>query len=157
MLTSGNFGLYSNTYTVSQLANGTGLIPGRLENEPNSGNFKQLVFNNTGSTLANNAALSFVAAEASDYSVGLADTDTDASLCVGVNDNAGAAIPDQTYFWMSTKGFVTVNVNAGVAAGALVAPSSTGGSLGAAGTTQQTNIQLLEASGGGGATSALII
>src|SRR6185503_15551038 len=151
MLTSGNFGLYSETYTASTLR--SGLSAGRRESTPDNKSVKMLVLNDSGSTIAANAAVSFIAASASSYEVAAADSDTDASLCIGVNDNVGGTVADDVYFWITVQGFATVLVNAGISAGGLVAPSSTAGSLGASGTSQQTNIQAIEASpGGGGAT-----
>lgn len=146
MLTSGSFGLYADTYTD---LSGTGLQAGRVEQEPNSPNFKMLVFNNTGSTLANNAALSFVAASAESFYVRLADTDTDASPIVGCNDNAGAAIADQSYFWMSFKGFMEMSIATGLAAGAFLGASATGGVAGAAANVDQGNLYTTEANASG--------
>lgn len=154
MLTSGNFGLYSETYTS---LTGTGLQVGRRETTPDNLAEKMLVLNDSGATIAANAAVSFIAASATSYEVAAADSDTDASLVIGVNDNVGGTVADNVYFWITVRGFATVLVNAGIVAGGLVAPSSTAGSLGAAGNTQQTNIQAIEASpGGGGATDVWI-
>lgn len=155
MLTSGNFGRYAETYTTLMA---TGLKPGRKESLPDNVGFKQLVFNDTGATILDNTAVSFVAAEAADYHVAPTDTGVDDSLCIGVNDCAGGDIPDQTFFWVTCPGgsFSTPLVAAGLLAGALVAPSAVAGTLDAAGASQQSNIQLLVNSGAGGATSALI-
>lgn len=154
MLTSGNFGLYSDTYTS---LSGTGLIVGRRETTQDNKKTVMLVLNDSAATIAANAAVSFIAATASEYEVAAADSDTDASLAIGVNDNVGGTVADNVYFWITVQGFATVLVNAGISAGGLVAPSSTAGSLGASGTSQQTNIQAIEASpGGGGATDVWI-
>jgi len=106
-----------------------------------------------GSTIAKNAALVLSLASGA---LTVNATSAANTIATGVNDNANATIPAGSYFFMTERGLMYPLVAASVAAGAIVNPSGTSGTLAASTGTaaQQTNIQLLAASGTGGATAA---
>ena len=131
MLTPANFGLLSSVYTS---LTGTGLMPGQLQQVQNTPNVKMLVqADSSGGTIAAGAACRFKSGYASSYIVG--ETAAAADYVEGVNDNAGAAIPAGSYFWLSVEGFAYPLVASGTSIGELLSSSGTAGTLGAAATT----------------------
>jgi hypothetical protein len=130
MLTPANFGLLSSVYTS---LTGTGLMPGQLQQVQNSPNIKMLVQASSAGTIAASAACRFTSGYASTYLV--SETGAAADYVEGVNDNAGAAIPAGSYFWLSVGGFVSVLAADGTAIGEILASSATAGTLGPSTTT----------------------
>ena len=114
-------------------------------------------------------AAAAIPANAAVYASGVTTSTADATFQVtacsaanqyilGVNDNAGQAIPSGSYFWITIKGKCAPLVAASIAINTFVVSSATSGTLAAAaaGTSLQANIFLLAASGAGGATLAYI-
>lgn len=76
----------------------------------------------------------------------------------GVNDT-GAIIPSGSYFWLTTMGNVTALVVTTIAAGVILAPSGTAGTLqaGAAAAVEVLRAITLVSSGAGGLTACRLL
>ncbi|MGH9551400.1 MAG: hypothetical protein ACRD3W_18590 [Terriglobales bacterium] len=108
-----------------------------------------LVRNTSGGAIAAHKASKFFGAS---FQVGPVAAVGD--ITFGSNDKPAASIPDQSYFWLSTRFYINPLLAAGVALGTTVSSNATSGTLGANGAVDndQTNIVAMAASGGGGST-----
>ena len=149
MRTAATFGLKSDTYATAAALAAAGLTVGMVVQDPNTGHERMLVKNTTG-TLAANAALKFVTPAS--YVVGPVTASGD--YTIGANDLVGSTVTDSYYFWMTTKGFMTVLLATSINAGVIVASNGTSGTLGTVVETalDQRNIVSCASSGSGGAT-----
>lgn len=134
------------------LPEGLGLQVGMVVQEPNTGNFYQLVQHNAAALAALGIGYGVKWLAPEDYTVEFIEDIAD--FTVGGNANA-VTIPAGSYFWMLKEGRGELFVLAGATAGLIIAATATDGKLGVAlvadqAGVRQANIIALEASPGGG-------
>ena len=162
----GNFG--NTLYTGFPTADVYSVLPGPTTTTPGSSDGPHLgdwgvledgteiQFLQTVATTAN-----YAACKASVWKNAYEVTPTTAvgNICYAVNDRAGQSLTANYYTWFTKRGLAFPLVAASVGAAAVVAPSSTGGTLYAAtvGTDGQWNLQNTVAVGGTAASSPVLI